>query len=505
MSLSYIDNQPVKFISGNYIGHNDRDCHNDHMEFCQYVERLDTTVYQVNINSNSSELVTAGDFSTACGVDWTCGANWAIAAGVAVHTAGVGGNLTQPVCIMNDRYYRVRFDIDAITGTLNVTLGGNSLGVFTTTGAKEVFILLAAISNVQIQFIPGTDSVTIDDVSIVEFCQAGYEIETTTGTSIFTDVTSASTIRFERKAQVTVDWTQAPIDDCYVICSHQADLTREMICNGDFFEDALWTLGAWSIAGGVASFPAGPPFAPSLNQTLLHPLLGGRCYTITFDITNYAGAPPAGIDIRAVDTGILIGSVDSNGAKSFPIDLTSFGNETQIEFINNAAAVTLDLDNVSITMDTICFEEDACSECYGLVDDWDDLNICTTMLRWTNSDDAFGFDYTNFSFTQNFRHPFFLWKPRYTLDSLDHEDSGGTIQVLRRKSVKISQLDLDVMPEYLHDALRLGIAHDTFTIDTVGFYAMPEDYEPDWQLDTETAKIIIPVRRVTTNLVNENC
>ena len=44
MGIVYKNNAPVKFITGNYVGHNDRTCHTDQFEFCQYVERLDTTL-----------------------------------------------------------------------------------------------------------------------------------------------------------------------------------------------------------------------------------------------------------------------------------------------------------------------------------------------------------------------------------------------------------------------------------------------------------------------------
>lgn len=503
MALIYKNNAPVKFITGNYVGHNDRTCHTDQFKFCQYVERLDTTLYQVGVTANSVELVTAGDFSTGCGVDWTCGANWAIAAGAATHTAGVGGNLTQPVCIMTDRYYRVRFDIDAITGTLLVTLGGASLGVFTTTGSKEVFILLPAIINTQIAFIPGTDSVTIDDVSVFEFSQIGYEIETEDGVSIFTDITSATPDRFEDTSMISIDWTQAPIDGCYVVCNHEADEYREQICNGEFFEDALWTLaGGWTIAAGVLSIVGGGA-GDDAEQTFLHPLIGGRCYTITFDTTNFLG----GLLDVIIGTLGSVGTVAANGAQSFNIDLTGQPDQLFVEFEDAPSGLTVDIDNVSILMQTQCFEEDACSECYVLADDFDDINICTQLLTWTNNDNAFGFEYENLSFTQALRHPSELWKPTYSLDQIDHLDSAGTSTILRAQSFKVSDLDMDFMAEYLHDALRLGIRHDTFNIDAAQHFALAQDYDPDWGAgrDSEVATVIIPVRATTEDNVNESC
>lgn len=507
MGLVYKNNAPVKFITGNYVGHNDRICHTDQFQFCQYVERLDTTLYQVGVTANTGNLVIDSTFDTACGVNWTCGVDWNIAAGVATKVPGGAANsLTQPLCIMRNRYYNIQFTVVLISaGTITITLGGQAVGTVTTIGTKSLFILGSSISSTLLSFtdVAGTLNATIDNVSVFEFSQIGYEIETDDGVSIFTDISTGVSTRFEDTAMISVDWTEAPIDGCYVVCNHDASDYREQICNGTFDVTDFWTLTPnWSIAGGLLRAIVNNP-GDTATQTFLHPLLAGRCYTITFDVIN---AVSGAVNVNILPTVGTVGIVSTNGAKSFTIDLTGLADQTSLEF-NSFAATSLDIDNVSITMDTICFEEDACSECYELTDDWDDFNICTQLMSWTNSDNAFGFEYENLSFTQRLRHPSFLWKPTYTLDQIDHLDSAGTSTILRAQSFKVSDLDLDVAPEYIHDALRIGIRHDDFQIDTVQYFALPQDYDPDWDAarDTEVAPVIIPVRETTEDNVNENC
>lgn len=508
MALIYKNNAPVKFITGNYVGHNDRTCHTDQFKFCQYVERLDTTLYQVAVTANSVQLVTDSGFGAACGVNWTCGTDWNIAAGAASKIPGGAGNsLTQSICIMNGRKYFVQFTITAISaGTLSVFLGTAAIGTFTTTGVKTIFVQpTVALSSTLIQFsdVAGTLNASITAVAVTEISQIGYEIETEDGVSIFTDIAVGTPTYFENTGMISVDWTQALVDGCYVICNHDSSDYREMVCNGDFQVDEQWTLNAnWAIAAGVLTVV--PPGGDTAFQTLLHPLLAGRCYTITGTVSSYM----AGNVFVTVEDGVplLVGTLSGAGAFSFSIDLTSLPLKNLIVFTADATA-DMSIDNVSILMQTICFEEDACSECYVLAEDFDDINICTQLLTWTNNDNAFGFEYENLSFTQALRHPSELWKPTYSLDQIDHLDSAGTSTILRAQSFKVSDLDMDFMAEYLHDALRLGIRHDTFNIDAAQHFALAQDYDPDWGAgrDSEVATVIIPVRATTEDNVNESC
>ncbi len=216
MALVYRDNAPVKFITGTYVGYDaeNNDCNCFTKPWCQLVERADTTNYQVGATANSADLVTAGDFSTVCGVDWTCGTDWAIGASVAQKDPGIANqSLTQPLCIMSGRRYQVRFTIDLISaGTLTVILGSATIGTFTTTGTKTIFVApTVPLTGTLLQFtdVAGTLDITIDNVSVFELSQIGYEIETQTGTSIFTDVSTSVASYFDLMRVIPISYLKS--------------------------------------------------------------------------------------------------------------------------------------------------------------------------------------------------------------------------------------------------------------------------------------------------------
>lgn len=506
MALVYKDNAPVKFITGTYVGYDaeNNNCNCFTKPWCQLVERLDTTTYQVGTTANTDTLVTDGGFVAACGVNWTCGTDWNIAGAVATKVPGIAAQaLFQSICIMPNRRYVIQFTVNAISaGTILISLGGVVAGSATTTGTKVIYFdPNPAVISTLISFtdVAGTGNWTIDGVIVTELSQIGYEIETQTGTSIFTDISVGVATYFETTGQITVDWPQASIDDCYVICNHDASDYREMVCNGDFGVDAQWINGAWTIAGGLAhatALGAGLGF----EQTLLHPLIGGRCYTLTFDIVNFVSGLLDG-DIPNLALNIFA-NISGNGSFSFPIDLTGLANGTSIRFITSLPGVnTFDIDNVSITMQAQCFEEDACSECYKLGDTWD----CSFLFSWTNDENAFGFIYTGLSFTQFFRHRVKLWQPSYPEEAQRFLNSSGTVSVLHALSQKVEDLTVEEMPEYLHDAFRLAWIHDTTTIETVNYTKEEGDYEPNWRKSSLLAPVVLDVRENGQDNENSNC
>jgi hypothetical protein len=67
---------------------------------------------------------------------------------------------------------------------------------------------------------------------------------------------------------------------------------------------------------------------------------------------------------------------------------------------------------------------------------------------------------------------------------------------------KIEELAISPIPEYLHNALAVGLSHRTVTIQDVA-YIRTGDYTPDWDDNSELAKVIVEVSKVDqTNLEN---
>src|SRR5690606_4520871 len=93
---------------------------------------------------------------------------------------------------------------------------------------------------------------------------------------------------------------------------------------------------------------------------------------------------------------------------------------------------------------------------------------CTILVTWTNNESAFGFDYSGLDFTQSLRVPAKLWQPKYNSDIKEiYVDSKGNRQILYARVVKDQLLSVQELPEYLHDALSIGINHDMVKLDGV--------------------------------------
>jgi hypothetical protein len=140
------------------------------------------------------------------------------------------------------------------------------------------------------------------------------------------------------------------------------------------------------------------------------------------------------------------------------------------------------------------------SDCFHVVTEHD----CTKLLTWTNDDNAYGFDYSA-DFIQSLRVRAKKWHPPYKKNKEVFEDSQGNISILRSSSKKIELLTISEMPEYLHDALAIGVDHDSFSIDGIPYVVEETEYTPKWRNSSQLAPVEVEVIKKTQNLVNENC
>lgn len=123
----------------------------------------------------SAELVSDGDFGS--GASWTTGTSWSIGAGVATHTGGSFGNLTQNIGIVSGSKYRVVFTVNSIT-----TIGGESyvaIGIddaankvtITGTGSYSQDITVSGTSFGNV-IVGSNDDLVIDNISVKELVRA---------------------------------------------------------------------------------------------------------------------------------------------------------------------------------------------------------------------------------------------------------------------------------------------------------------------------------------------
>ena len=118
MALTIKENSPVKFITGNYVGFNTLalDCNCRPRDFCQLVERADTTSFQVGLRVIGAEAVQNGDFAASTGWDFSAG-NWTFDAGdnEADCDASANNDLKQVDILGVGNYYKITYTIKNYT------------------------------------------------------------------------------------------------------------------------------------------------------------------------------------------------------------------------------------------------------------------------------------------------------------------------------------------------------------------------------------------------------
>jgi hypothetical protein len=124
---------------------------------------------QFNLTKIGDELVTNGDFATDS--DWTLGSDWSIEGNKAIAS---GSNFTTlqpsiPINVSATKEYKINFDIDSVSGSLRVKIGGSQTSYINYgVGFQSVELYLNAINSDNLQFISANLDGSIDNVSVKE-------------------------------------------------------------------------------------------------------------------------------------------------------------------------------------------------------------------------------------------------------------------------------------------------------------------------------------------------
>ena len=116
---------------------------------------------------------------------------------------------------------------------------------------------------------------------------------------------------------------------------------------------------------------------------------------------------------------------------------------------------------------------------------------CTKLLSWTNDNDSYGFDYSQ-SLTHYLRVECILRNAKWSGEKETFTDSKGLRKVLYADKFKTKELVIREQPEYIHEALAIGIDHDHF-------------YNPQYRQSSSLAPVIIETGKVEQRLQNKLC
>jgi hypothetical protein len=182
------------------------------------------------------------------------------------------------------------------------------------------------------------------------------------------------------------------------------------------------------------------------------------------------------ITIKDTDGNVVFEQTDETG-------VTASGNNIQYE---------IDWSD----MDSGCYQIwishqgiDYVSDCLAV----DLTHDCTLLLSWTNDENAFGFDFSELSFTPKLRVKAKKWKPTYPKEKNVFKDNAGNRTVLKSETSKEEILTIAEMPEYLHDSVAIGLEHDSFMIDGVEYTNEETEYTPKWRNSSQLAPVEVVV------------
>lgn len=238
-------------------------------------------------------------------------------------------------------------------------------------------------------------------------------------------------------------------------------------------------------------------------ELVLEPLERGKCYIITGTMSERDSGESALFQIGNDVTKDIVGSITANGDFSLSFDYETGDTFYKSVFITENG--DFNITNLELKLDPECATE-YCSECFDL----DNCGVSNSQeylyLEWTNNDDGFGMNYTSVPLVHSLWIKAALRNADYPYEEDYFTTSSGTHFPVYVDSVKTIEMWAHDLPEYIHDALRIGVVHDSFTVNGKEYTKGEGGYSPDWDTPNSLlAPVIVKLREKYQDTKNENC
>jgi hypothetical protein len=318
--------------------------------------------------------------------------------------------------------------------------------------------------------------------------------------------------------------------------------STDLVTNGTFDEnlDGWDHDGSWAWDDGKAAYLTESGLDPFSQLDIMEV---GKMYILTFTFFNdeedaedsgvlidsfgdatqyYESGEITVVGIATTADLIFLPFEDPGGAASFTIDNVVIMEVPLYSIKDSEGNTVFELsDDTGVTgangnvqyeidwteMDEGCYQIYISDESIDYVSDCLTLELahdCTLLLSWTNDEDAYGFNYSDLTFTQLLRVKAKLWQPSYTKEKNVFKDNAGNRFILKSETSKEELLTIGEMPEYLHDSLAIGLEHDDFYIDSVKYTNEETEYSPKWRKSSQLAPSEVVVIKDQL-LKNNNC
>jgi hypothetical protein len=142
------------------------------------------------------------------------------------------------------------------------------------------------------------------------------------------------------------------------------------------------------------------------------------------------------------------------------------------------------------------------------------IDTCNTSLfNYRSNDDSFCFYYAETDFTNVVRLPILLRNPQMKKEQKGYQKSNGQFVKLSERISKTYNLEVDNLPEIIHDKIAVMLAHDSVIITNQQFNAetiyCEDDYVINWSEDVVAFNLATASTKVYISkdscLTNSNC
>ena len=134
--------------------------------------------------------------------------------------------------------------------------------------------------------------------------------------------------------------------------------------------------------------------------------------------------------------------------------------------------------------------------------DYRESHECSLLLSWTAGEDMFGFNHV-LDFTMYLRIKAKLWHPRYVYDDEEqYTNSEGVTNQIYAYTYKLYEFVTEHLPEYVHDALRIGLIHSDFYVDSVRMTKDEGDYSPQWNKNYNLSSVSFDLKQADPGRLN---
>lgn len=233
--------------------------------------------------------------------------------------------------------------------------------------------------------------------------------------------------------------------------------------------------------------------------TLPYSLESGKCYYISGNIRILGGGDSVVVELGDGVTYDTIGTLSVDGGFSIQFTYDADPVYSKIRLTRSGNPI---LYNLKLRLNSQCVDK-ICSECFK-IDDCEPAHREHLKLEWTNNEPGLGFIYNNFV------NSLYIVGGLRNADYAYDEETFVTADRRRFRpytaSDKTIELWIHDIPEYLHDAIAVGLVHDEFYVNGVRYFKVDGGYTPDWDTPNSLlAPCVVKISEFQRDVVNDNC